>query len=299
MSRHLTNLMQADAYTVVGNPIAHSRSPWIHTQFAKQTGQQLAYNYLEAPLDGFDTALRDWVQNTGGKGCSVTMPFKQEAWHLTQHRSARAELAQAANTLRFDATGTWFADNTDGIGLVRDIEHNAQRPLKGLQVLLIGAGGAAAGALGALIQAEPAQIVVMNRRLHKAQALLERHQALAVSHAVGLQGQELIGNKVKSQDEFAFDVVINATSSSIGGQPLQLAPGLLKPQALVFDMMYGPAAEAFLAAARAQGAATRDGLGMLVEQAAEAFALWRGVYPQTAPVLAGLREQMLQQLPPT
>jgi shikimate dehydrogenase len=288
-------MLQLDHYTVIGNPIAHSRSPWIHTQFAEQTGQQLVYTWLEAPLDGFEASLRGWAKSAGGKGCSVTMPFKPEAWRVAKARSARAELAQAANTLRLDANGDWLADNTDGIGLVRDIEHNAARPLKGLQVLLIGAGGAAAGALGALIQAEPAHIMVMNRRLKKAQELLERHQLLAAAHAVQLQGQALAGNNVHSQNGSAFDVVINATSSSMGGQPLQLAPGLLKPQTLVFDMMYGPAAEAFLGAARAQGADVRDGLGMLVEQAAEAFELWRGVRPQTGPVLAALHEHMLQQ----
>ncbi len=286
-------MLQTDLYAVVGNPIEHSRSPWIHAQFAAQTGQLLSYTRLLAPLDDFEKTLRAWAQNPAAKGCNVTVPFKQEAWRAATQRSQRAELAQATNTLRFDANGDWFADNTDGVGLVRDIEHNARHPLKSTSVLLIGAGGAAAGALGALIQAQPAQLVVMNRRLQKAQELIDRHQALAASRNVHMQGQALTGSHGVQCDGMAFDLVINATSSSLGGQPLQLAPGLLKPNALVLDMMYGPAAEAFLAAARTQGARTRDGLGMLVEQAAEAFALWRGVQPQTAPVLAALRAQSL------
>ena len=273
-----------DRYAVAGNPIAHSRSPLIHTQFAQQTGQAMVYERLLCPLDDFPATLTDFV-NAGAKGCNVTVPFKFEAFEMAARRTPRAELAQAANTLRFDAAteGGWLADNTDGVGLVRDITVNAGVALAGARVLLLGAGGASAGVLGPLIEARPAEIVVANRTADKAQALVDRHADWARAHGVTLSARSL------SEPGTAYDVFINGTAASLSGGGIPVGPEVLRPGSLALDVMYGPAAQAFLDWARAHGAIARDGLGMLVEQAAESFALWRGVRPDTAPVLAAMR----------
>ena len=273
-----------DRYAVAGNPIAHSRSPLIHTQFAQQTGQAMVYERLLCPLDDFPATLTDFV-NAGAKGCNVTVPFKFEAFEMAARRTPRAELAQAANTLRFDVAteGGWLADNTDGVGLVRDITVNAGVTLAGARVLLLGAGGASAGVLGPLIEARPAEIVVANRTADKAQVLVDRHADWARAHGVTLSARSL------SEPGTAYDVFINGTAASLSGGGIPVGPEVLHPGSLALDMMYGPAAQAFLDWARAHGAIARDGLGMLVEQAAESFALWRGVRPDTAPVLAALR----------
>ena len=213
------------------------------------------------------------------------MPFKTQAWRMAAHCSERAALAEASNTLRFDTAG-WFADNTDGVGLVRDIELNAKRSLAGARVLLLGAGGAAAGALWPLLQAGPAELVVANRSVEKAQALVQRHAGLADGASVKLHATTLQG--CGSQ----FDVVINATASSLSAAAVPVDAQVLKPGSLALDMAYGPIAQGFVDWARAQGAVGRDGLGMLVEQAAEAFFVWRGVRPDTAPVLAALLQQL-------
>lgn len=276
-----------DRYAVLGNPVAHSRSPAIHAAFAQQTGQALVYERVLAPLDGFEATLRAFAAagDKPGRGCNVTVPFKFEAFALAPRRSARATLAGAANTLRFDAEG-WLADNTDGAGLVRDIEANAGVPLAGRRVLLIGAGGAAAGVLGPLLAARPARVVVANRTVAKAQALVGGHAGWAADHGVALQAGGL-------EDPGAgFDVVLNASASSLQGAASPVPAAVLAPGALAVDLMYGKAAEPFLAWARAADAVARDGLGMLVEQAAEAFFVWRGVRPLTAPVLQALHEQM-------
>ena len=273
-----------DRYAVAGNPIAHSRSPLIHTQFAQQTGQAMVYERLLCPLDDFPATLTDFV-NAGAKGCNVTVPFKFEAFEMAARRTPRAELAQAANTLRFDVAteGGWLADNTDGVGLVRDITVNAGVALAGARVLLLGAGGASAGVLGPLIEARPAEIVVANRTADKAQVLVDRHADWARQHGVTLSARSL------SEPGRAYDVFINGTAASLSGGGIPVGPEVLRPGSLALDMMYGPAAQAFLDWARAHGAIARDGLGMLVEQAAESFALWRGVRPDTAPVLAAMR----------
>ena len=271
-----------DRYVVAGNPVEHSQSPFIHAEFARQTAQVMEYGRELWPLGGFEASLRALVAS-GAKGCNITVPFKFDAYQAGPRRTARAALAQAANVLRFDAEG-WLADNTDGAGLVRDIERNAGVALAGKRVLLIGAGGAAAGVLGPLLAARVREVVVVNRTLAKAQALVERHAALAVE--CGLQARELGDAGV------AFDVIVNATLSSLLGAAVPVAPGVLAPGTLALDMMYGAAAQPFLDWAGAHGARGRDGLGMLVEQAAEAFELWRGVRPATAPVLAALRERM-------
>lgn len=276
--------LQMDRYAVCGNPVEHSRSPFIHTMFAEATGQDLSYQRLHCPLDGFADTVRGFAAG-GARGCNVTVPFKFEAFALAPRHSARATLAQAANTLRFDAEG-WFADNTDGAGLVRDIERNAGIALRGCRLLLIGAGGAAAGVMGPLIEARPAQIVLANRTHDKAMVLVERHQALAARQATELRAATL------SDPGERFDIVVNATASSLSGGSVPVRASVLRRGGLALDMMYGPAAQGFLDWAAAQGAVGRDGLGMLVEQAAEAFRVWRGVLPETAPVLAALREQL-------
>lgn len=273
-----------DRYAVAGNPIAHSRSPLIHTQFAQQTGQAMVYERLLCPLDAFAATLRRFADE-GAKGCNVTVPFKFEAFEMATRRTPRAALAQAANTLRFDAQadGGWVADNTDGVGLVRDITVNAGVTLADARVLLLGAGGASAGVLGPLIEARPAEIVVANRTADKAQALVDRHADWAREHGVTLSARSL------NEPGQAYDVFINGTAASLSGGGIPVGPQVLRPGSLALDMMYGPAAQAFLDWARSHGAVARDGLGMLVEQAAESFALWRGVRPDTAPVLAAMR----------
>lgn len=270
-----------ERYAVAGNPVAHSRSPEIHARFAAQTGQALSYERLLCPLDAFAPTVRAFAA-AGARGCNVTVPFKFEAHALASRLSPRAALAGAVNTLRFDPEG-WLGDNTDGAGLVRDIEHNAARPLAGLRVLLLGAGGASAGVLGSLIAARPAAITVANRSADKAQALIDSHRDWAAEHGVQLQASGL------ADCGRGFDVLINGTSASLAGAGVPVAPEVLAPGALALDMMYGPAARPFLDWARLHGAQARDGLGMLVEQAAEAFEFWRGVRPNTAPVLAALR----------
>jgi len=277
-------------YAVAGHPVAHSQSPFIHAEFARATGQEMDYGRLLCPLEPgrFETTVRAFAA-AGASGCNVTVPFKFDAFSLAARRTDRAALAQAANTLRFDAPGTagWLADNTDGAGLLRDIELNAGRPLASRRVLLIGAGGAAAGALGPLITARPAEVVVANRTAERAAELVARHAALAAAHGVALRGCGL-GLDAGT----GFEVVVNASASSLQGAEVPVAAAVLTPGALALDMMYGAAARPFLDWATAHGAEGRDGLGMLVEQAAEAFALWRGVRPATAPVLAALRERL-------
>ena len=273
-----------DRYAVLGNPVAHSQSPFIHAAFAQQTGEAIAYGRVLCPLDAFVPTVRAF-QAEGGRGCNITVPFKFEAPRLAARCSERAALAEAANVLRFDADG-WFADNTDGVGLIRDIEQGAGQPLAGRRVLLIGAGGAAAGVLGPLLQARPAAVTVANRTPGRAQALVARHAALADACGSTLRAATL------DDAGSGFDVVINASSSSLQAAAVPVPAAVLAPGALAVDLMYGPAAAPFLDWAAAAGARGRDGLGMLVEQAAEAFFLWRGVRPHTPPVLQALRAHL-------
>lgn len=277
-----------DRYAVIGNPVAHSQSPFIHAAFARQTGQHIEYERVLSPMDGFEATLRAWAES-GARGCNVTVPFKFEVPRLVPVTSERVRLAQAANTVRFDAQG-WQADNTDGLGLVADIQVHAGLSLKGCTVLLLGAGGAAAGVLGPLLAAQPARVVVVNRTAQKATALAASHAAWAREHnsqviGGGLQDAQALCNE-------GCQVLINGTASSLVGAAAPVAEGILQRNGLAVDMMYGAAAEPFLQWAQAQGAQARDGLGMLVEQAAEAFAFWRGVRPHTPPVLAALRQRL-------
>jgi len=276
--------MTPDLYCVMGHPVAHSQSPWIHARFAELTGQALVYTRREIALDDFARSVRAFIAE-GGRGCNVTVPFKFEAAALATRVSERGQLAQACNTLKFEG-GQILADNTDGIGLVDDIERNAGVMLRGKRLLLIGAGGAAAGVLGPLIDTQPAQICVANRTLARAQTLVKRHQALAP-----LQKTELSAHTLSGLDAH-FDVIINASSSSLAGHAVPVAARLLAPGALAYDMMYGAAAQGFMDWAAQHGAQPRDGLGMLVGQAAQSFAIWRGVLPPAAQVLTELRARL-------
>ncbi|MES2917957.1 MAG: shikimate dehydrogenase [Pseudomonadota bacterium] len=269
-----------DRYCVFGNPVAHSKSPRIHARFAALSGQSLVYEACLAPVDGFAAAVQAFFA-AGGKGCNVTVPFKEEAWRLAVVRSARAEKAGAVNTLLADAEGRLVGDNTDGSGLVRDLVQNAGVNLAGRRVLLLGAGGAVRGVLGPLLAERPREIVIANRTPEKAETLA---QLFAGEGAVTASPFDRLRGP--------FDVVINGTSASLHGALPPLPAHLLAPDALAYDMMYGAEPTVFLRWAAAQGARTRDGLGMLVEQAAEAFRLWRGVTPPTAPVLAALRDEL-------
>ncbi|MGQ0577616.1 MAG: shikimate dehydrogenase [Betaproteobacteria bacterium] len=274
-----------DCYAVIGNPIAHSKSPQIHAAFARQTGQDIEYTRLLAPPGAFRGTVESF-RAAGGKGANVTVPFKLEAFELADEVSQRAKDAQAANFLNFDS-GRIRADNTDGTGLTRDIAGNLGFGIAGRRVLLMGAGGAARGALQPLLAQQPAILVIANRTVEKALQLAEifrHHPSASFSVLSGLRYDELTGHH--------FDVVINATSSSLQGELPPLPSGVFAEGSLAYDMMYGKGITPFLAFAQAQGAARlADGLGMLVEQAAESFFLWRGVHPQTRPVIELLRSQ--------
>lgn len=268
-----------DAYVVIGNPIAHSKSPEIHAQFAVQTGEALSYERLLAPLQGFKAAVKVFIVN-GGKGANVTVPFKLEAHALADRLTDRARLAGAVNTLKFEG-GAILGDNTDGAGLVVDIVRNAGIALAGKRVLLLGAGGAARGALLPLLEQRPAELVLANRTHAKAQELAAQfteYGTLVAAEYVKLEG--------------AFDVIINATSASLAADVPPVPASVFSRTTLAYDMMYGKQPTVFMEFAAQHGALVRDGLGMLVEQAAEAFLLWRGVRPETAGVFAALRTQL-------
>ena len=274
-----------DRYVVIGNPIAHSKSPQIHAAFARQTGQDIEYTRLLAPPEGFRGTVESF-RAAGGKGANVTVPFKLEAFDLADEVSQRAKDAQAANFLNFDS-GRIRADNTDGAGLTRDITGNLGFVMAGRRVLLMGAGGAGRGALQPLLAQQPSILTIANRTVEKALQLAEAfryHPSAASSVLSGLRYDELTGHH--------FDVVINATSSSLQGELPPLPTGVFAEGSLAYDMMYGKGLTPFLAFAQAQGAARlADGLGMLVEQAAESFFLWRGARPETRPVIELLRNQ--------
>ena len=264
----------ADRYAVIGNPVAHSKSPWIHAVFARQTRQDLDYGRIEAPLDGFARTVAEF-RAAGGRGANVTLPFKDQAFRYCEGAvTDRARAVGVVNTLAFDG-GEVRGDNTDGVGLLRDITVNLGCPIAGKRLLLMGAGGAAQGVIAPLLQARPARLVVANRTADKARALAQRYGASAGAGYDALRGEQ-------------FDLLINATSASLADAAPPLPAGVFAPGALGYDMVYGRDTP-FLSLARAAGATARDGIGMLVEQAAESFLLWRGLRPDTAPVLAALR----------
>ncbi|WPB56182.1 shikimate dehydrogenase [Xylophilus sp. GOD-11R] len=281
MSADPSQALPADRYCVMGNPVSHSRSPWIHARFAELAGDRIEYGAQLVALDGFADGVRAFI-DAGGRGCNVTVPFKFEAAAIADRLTDRARIAGAANTLRFE-NGEIHADNTDGVGLVNDIERNAGVPIAGRDVLLIGAGGASAGVLGPLLNAGPARLVIVNRTADKARALADSHQPLARVADTLLQTLPI------DALTHPFDIVINATASSLAGVGVPVPAAVLRPGTLAIDMMYGSASHSFLDWATANGAVPRDGLGMLVEQAAEAFFDWRGIRPPAAQVLAELR----------
>lgn len=263
-------------YAVIGNPVAHSRSPQIHAAFARQTGEPVEYGRIESPIDDFAATATTFLHG-GGAGLSVTVPFKSEALAMAGGATARAQLAGAANTLAVQADGRLLADNTDGIGLIRDLTLNLGVSLDGCRILLLGAGGAARGVIGPLLAEAPAALFVANRNGDRSASL-----ATHFAHAGPLDGGGF------DEIEGAWDIIINATSAGLCGGELPLDPESFAVDALAYEMVYGVETP-FMALARAIGASVHDGLGMLVEQAAEQFQLWRGVRPETAAVIAELR----------
>lgn len=266
-----------DKYAVIGNPIAHSKSPIIHQAFAKQTSQDISYERILAPLDGFEAVVKDLIAQ-GYKGLNVTVPFKFEAFNMANVHKPRTLLAAAANTLLFNAQDI-TADNTDGAGLVRDISHNLAYAIAGKSVLLLGAGGAAAGVLQPLLDCKPNVLVIANRSLDKAAAMVGKVEATLTDV------RACAFNQLQSQ---TFDIIVNATSAGLTASALPIPDTIFAKGCLAYDMMYGRETP-FMTQARAAGAQVADGLGMLVEQAAEAFHLWRGVRPDTKPVIDMMR----------
>ena len=273
------NCHMTDTYAVIGNPVAHSKSPEIHAAFARATSQDLTYNRIFCEIGAFSETVRAF-QAAGGKGLNITLPFKHEAFEFATRHSARARQAGAVNVLAFKATGV-EGDNTDGAGLTRDITVNLGHALRGQRILLLGAGGASFGVVGPLLEEAPLALVIVNRTVSKAEVLVQRFAAargrceFSASAYGALAGRQ-------------FDVVINATSAGLSGEMPALPAELFAPGALAYDMVYGKTTP-FMQYAQARGAAVVDGLGMLVEQAAESFVIWRGVRPATAPVMAALR----------
>ncbi len=268
-------------YAVMGNPVRHSKSPAIHSEFAQQCGIALEYRAIEVEPGLFASAV-DGFRAAGGQGLNVTVPFKLEAYQLADKHGARAELAGAVNTLKFDSDGTVYGDNTDGVGLVRDLSNNHAIVLKGKRVLVLGAGGAVRGVLGPLLQQGVGSVVIANRTVSKAQGLARAFAAHGDVSGCGfdaLRGQR-------------FDIVLNGTAASLQAQVPSLPDELFSGQAVAYDLMYGDQPMPFMVWARAHGAArVTDGLGMLVEQAAESFLFWHGVRPQTEPVIERLRKR--------
>jgi len=266
-----------DRYAVIGNPVEHSRSPQIHAAFAKQTGQDLTYERILAPLDRF-AATVDAFRATGGKGVNITVPFKMDAWRYATRHTDRAGNCGAVNTMKWDGCEI-EGDNTDGIGLVRDIERNLGVGIAGKRILIVGAGGAARGVAGDLLREEPALLAITNRT---------EARAIEVAQAVNALGTMQVIS-ADSLPDHQFEIVINATSASLSGELPRVPAACFARGALAYEMMYGKGMTPFLTLAAGAGARTADGLGMLVEQAAEAFHFWRGVRPDTAPVIAMLR----------
>lgn len=271
-----------DQYAVMGNPIAHSKSPSIHKQFAEQTGQLLEYSAILVEKNAFLQAVEEF-QAKGGKGLNITVPFKEQAWQYVNEHSKRAELAGAVNTIVFKEDGSCMGDNTDGVGLINDIVKNNHGQIAGNHILVLGAGGATRGIVGPLLNEKPAQLVIANRTAEKAVLLAEDFLPQGNVRGCGL---DQIGDQ-------KFDVIINATAASLQGEVPALPDNIYAADGWCYDLMYSAEPTAFMQWSKQQGAMVMlDGLGMLVEQAAESFYLWRGVRPDTAPVLASLRAEL-------
>ena len=275
-------MSQLDRYAVMGNPIAHSKSPMIHALFAKQTKQQLEYGAILVELGQFAEAVQTFKAE-GGKGLNVTVPFKRDAWRLVDERSECAALAGAVNTILIREDGSLFGDNTDGIGMVRDIRDNLGVTITGKRVLVLGAGGAVRGVLGPLLEEKPAEVVIANRTPDRALELADAFEDYG----------RVDGSSFADLDGSRYDIVINGTSASLKGEVPPLPERILARDAFCYDMMYGAEPTAFMRWADEEGCERiADGLGMLVEQAAESFLLWRGMRPQTAPVIKAVREAL-------
>ncbi len=271
-----------DKYGVMGNPIGHSKSPMIHSLFAEQTKQSLSYEAILVEIGGFDEAVEAF-REAGGKGLNVTVPFKRDAWKRVEERSPCAELAGAVNTIVLREDGSLLGDNTDGVGLVRDIRDNLGMALAEKNILILGAGGAVRGVLGPILEEKPASVMIANRTPARAQELADAFEEFGSIDGCGFD--ELDGSR--------FDIVINGTSASLKGEVPPLPDAMLAKGALCYDMMYAAEPTAFMEWADDHGSAhISDGLGMLVEQAAESFLIWRGVKPQTAPVIAAVRKSL-------
>ena len=273
--------MTNDLYAVVGNPISHSKSPRIHSLFARETGEPVEYTAIQAPRDDFAGTVKQFFER-GGKGLNVTVPFKEEAWKLADRRTERAENAGAANTLYLDGDGVLVADNTDGCGIVRDLLINHGVTLNAARILVLGAGGAVRGVLGPILAEHPGAITIANRTVAKAEALVELFTPVAGETRLCACGFE--------QPSEPFDLIINGTSASLQGDLPPLSPKVIAEKTVVYDMMYSLQTTTFNRWALEQGAQiVHDGLGMLVEQAAESFRIWRGLSPATRPVIDELR----------
>ncbi len=273
--------LPVDRYVVIGNPVAHSLSPEIHARFAEQGGERIEYSRLLVPPGRFVIHAEEFFDG-GGRGANITLPFKVDAFHWATHHSERALRAGAANFLMRRERLEIFADNTDGAGLVADLTRNLGVELRGASILLLGAGGAARGVMAPLLAQSPRSLRVANRTAAKAEELVREFAGLGNIGATPLDAIPVE----------TFDVVINATSTSTRGEVLDLGGLRWSPRTLAYDMAYGPAAKPFLARAASAGSRVSDGLGMLVEQAAESFALWRGKHPDTSPVLQSLRARL-------
>lgn len=267
-----------DSYAVIGNPIQHSRSPEIHHLFAQQTGQDIAYERLLGEPGRFEQDVSAFLSQ-GGKGLNVTVPFKEDAWRLADELGDSAQSAQAVNTLILLPDGRLRGENTDGIGLLRDLSLNNGVELKGIHILLLGAGGASRGVVRPLLNSKPAGLTIANRTAAKAKTLAQQ-----------LAGQDPVeGCGLDQLEGKRFELIINATSAGLGGAVPEVPDGIITPGGCCYDMMYGSKPTAFVIWGKAQGAAKAlDGLGMLVEQAAESFYFWRGVRPDTQPVIRSL-----------
>ncbi len=282
MSRDFQLREDTDNYAVMGNPVAHSQSPRIHHAFALQTGEKLYYQAILVPVGRFARVLDDF-QGEGGKGFNVTVPFKQDACMAMDVLTARAEQAGAVNTVWFDDAGRRHGDTTDGAGLIRDLDRNGVDPA-GKSVLMLGAGGAVRGVLGEILQRRPARVLIANRTQSRAQDLIRSFPTPVETRAAGFEELASKG---------AFELVVNATPAGLTAELPELPPGLLAEGGCCYDMVYGTGQTTpFVSWGRQQGAAIcLDGLGMLVEQAAESFYIWRGVHPETQPVIDMLRGQ--------
>lgn len=270
-----------DEYAVMGNPITHSKSPAIHTEFARLTQQHIHYSAIQVDLGGFRQAVGNFFAS-GGKGLNVTVPFKQEAWQLAEQRSERAELAGAVNTLLM-RDNLLTGDNTDGVGLVRDLQHNKKIRLSGLSVLVLGAGGASRGVLLPILNENVSSLVIANRTADKAYELAKAFNSYGVIEGLGFN--HVTGKK--------FDLVINATSASLQGDLPPIPDDIFNENACCYDMMYGKQPTVFMQWANKIGVPhISDGLGMLVEQAAESFYLWRGIRPETGNVIETIRRSL-------